>query len=56
MAEHQAVDEIRRSYSMLGVPPTRQRYLRLARIKDAPCATIDEPAPVTSTRRRLAIV
>jgi hypothetical protein len=36
MAEHQAVDEIRRSYSMLGVPPTaspeeiRQRYLRLA--------------------------
>src|ERR671935_1687554 len=36
MAERQAVDEIRRSYSMLGVPPTaspeeiRQRYLRLA--------------------------
>src|SRR5436190_18812816 len=28
--------------------------LRLARIKDAPCATIDEPAPVTSMRRRLA--
>lgn len=36
MFEHQAVDEIRRSYSILGVPPTasteeiRQRYLRLA--------------------------
>jgi curved DNA-binding protein CbpA len=36
MFEQQAVDEIRRSYSILGVPPTaspeeiRQRYLRLA--------------------------
>jgi hypothetical protein len=36
MGEHQAVDEIHRAYSMLGVPPTaspeeiRQRYLRLS--------------------------